>query len=115
MNLPEETKRITLEYIKTGYECYHKLLKYINGDMKGNLDLSNTKVSYIPKGLKVGGNLDLYKTPITSLPKDLTVGGFLNLYNTPITSLPKDLKVVPPIQFIGVLLISLGLFLMNKR
>ena len=115
MNLEEATKHITLEYIKTGYECYQTLINYINSDMKGTLDLFNTKVSYLPNGLKVGDNLDLCNTPITTLPKGLKVGGALYLRNTPITSLPKDLKVVPPIQFIGVVLISLGLFLMNKR
>jgi hypothetical protein len=93
MNLEEETKRITLEYIKTGCIGYHKLLKYINGNMKGDLDLSNTKVSHLPKYLKVGGWLDLCNTPITTLPKDLKVGDNLYLHKTSITSLPEGLTV----------------------
>ena len=93
MNLQEATKRITFEYIKTGCESYQKLLNYINGDMKGDLDLSNTKVSHLPKYLKVGGCLYLSNTPITSLPDGLKVGGTLNLDNTRITSLPEGLTV----------------------
>ncbi len=84
MNLEEATKRITLEYIKTGCKGYQRLLKYINGNMKGNLDLDYTKVSYLPDGLKVGGFLDLNYTPITTLPKNLKIGGWLALKNTPI-------------------------------
>jgi hypothetical protein len=93
VNLEEATKRITLEYIKTGCEGYQRLLQYINGDMKGNLWLCDTKVSYLPQGLKVGGILDLHNTPITSLPKGLKVGGSLDLRNTHISELPKGLVV----------------------
>jgi len=92
MNLEEETKHITLEYIRTGCEGYQRLLKYINGDMKGYLNLNNTKVSYLPDGLKVGW-LDLENTPINSLPEDLKVDSYLNLNKTYITNLPKGLKV----------------------
>ena len=93
MNLEEATKRITLEYIKTGCKGYQTLLKYINSKMTASLFLANTKVSYLPEDLKVGGWLDLRNTPITSLPKDLKVGGHLFLENTPITTLPEDLNV----------------------
>ena len=37
----------------------------------GNLDLSDTEISSLPEGLKVGGYLDLSHTPITSLPEGL--------------------------------------------
>ncbi len=98
MNLQEATKRITLEYIKTGYECYQTLINYINGDMKGNLDLGNTKVSSLPKDLKVGGNLFLKNTLITSLPEGLNVGYDLYLRYTPISKMytVKQLKQMLP-------------------
>jgi len=93
MNLQEATKRITFEYLKTGCKGYQTLLKYINGNMKGNLWLYATKVSYLPEGLTVGGWIDLGNTPITTLPKGLKVGDDLDLENTDITSLPENLKV----------------------
>jgi len=58
-----------------------------------NLDLSNTPITSLPQGLKVGGSLNLWKTKITSLPQGLKVEGFLDLTNTPITSLPQGLQV----------------------
>jgi len=93
MNLEEATKRITLEYIKTGCKGYQTLLKYINSKMTGSLFLANTKVSYLPEGLKVGKDLDIYNTPITTLPKNLKVGRCLDLNNTPVTVLPEGLNV----------------------
>ena len=59
--------------------------KYIENGCKGDLDLSNTKITSLPEGLSVGGYLDLSDTPITSLPEGLTVGGHLYLSNTPIS------------------------------
>jgi hypothetical protein len=59
----------------------------------GSLILTNTKITELPKNLKVNGDLDLNNTPITSLPDNLTVGGYLNLANTPLTSLPNGLIV----------------------
>ena len=53
--------------------------------VKGDLDLSNTKITSLPNNLKVGGSLDLAYAPITSLPDNLQVGGYLYLYNTPIS------------------------------
>jgi hypothetical protein len=41
----------------------------------GYLYLTNTKITSLPKGLKVGGSLDLENTPITSLPEGLEVEG----------------------------------------
>jgi len=93
MNFKEETKRITLEYIKTGCIGYQILLKYINGNMKGNLNLGNTKVSYLPENLKVGGYLNLHNTSINSLPEGLTVGGGLYLSNTPISKKYTDCQL----------------------
>ena len=62
-------------------------------DVKGNLDLPNTKITSLPDNLKVGGSLDLGNTPITSLPDNLKIGGYLDIANTSITSLPANLKV----------------------
>ena len=62
--------------------------------VKGNLDLSDTKIRTLPKGFKVGGNLYLTNCKsLTSLPGGLQVGGLLNLVYTKIRTLPKGLKV----------------------
>ena len=62
--------------------------------IEGNLDLSDTKIRTLPKGLKVGGNLYLTNCKsLTSLPDGLQVGGVLNLVYTKIRTLPKGLKV----------------------
>jgi len=70
-----------------------KIQQYIKDGSKGNLDLSNTPITSLPQGLKVGGNLGLSSTPITTLPQGLTVGGHLDLVRTLIISLPQDLTV----------------------
>jgi len=62
-------------------------------DVKGDLDLRGSKITFLPKGLRVGGYIILNKTPITALPENLEVESDLNLTDTPITSLPKGLKV----------------------
>jgi len=61
--------------------------------VKGNLDLTGTSVTYLPRGLKVDGSLNLLGTPITSLPQGLKVGVSFILSRTPITSLPQGLVV----------------------
>jgi hypothetical protein len=71
----------------------HNKLKYGEINVKGTLDLENTKITSLPDNLNVGGNLYLFNTKITSLPDNLKVGGDLYLSNTPITSLPDNLKV----------------------
>jgi hypothetical protein len=62
-------------------------------NVKGNLNLMNTKIKSLPDGLQVRGYLYLRDTPITSLPEGLKVERWLDLRNTPITSLPKGLQV----------------------
>ena len=83
-------------------------------NVKGDLDLSNSNITLLPEGLKVGGSLlldmtrflkslpkglkvfgylDLSYSGIKSLPEDLEVSGELNLTDTELTSLPKGLKV----------------------
>ena len=54
-------------------------------NVKGNLNLRDTKISSLPDNLTVEGNLDLRDTEITSLPDNLKVGGFLDLENTPLS------------------------------
>ena len=70
-----------------------KIQQYMKDGGKGDLDLSDTPITSLPNGLKVGGDLNLRNTKITSLPNGLKVGGYLYLRNTPITSLPNDLEV----------------------
>jgi hypothetical protein len=90
-----------------------QIQQYIKNGSKGDLNLSNTLITSLPNGLKVGGSIWLDKTPITTLPDDLEVekslylrnakitslpnglkvGGSLELFNSPITSLPSDLEV----------------------
>jgi hypothetical protein len=62
-------------------------------NFKGNLNLQFSKITSLPKGLKVRGNLNLDYSKITSLPEGLSVGGNLDLGATNITSLPRGLKV----------------------
>jgi hypothetical protein len=61
--------------------------------VKGDLNLSNTPITSLPDGLRVGGDLYLYGTPITSLPAGLRVGGSLDVDDTSIASLPARLRV----------------------
>jgi len=57
--------------------------------------LNYSKITSLPKGLKVRANLNIRKcTSLTSLPEGLEVLGSLDLENcTSLTSLPKGLKV----------------------
>ena len=61
--------------------------------VKSDLDLSDTSIRSLPKGLKVGGSLYLSNTSIQSLPEGLTVRESLSLSDTSIQTLPKGLKV----------------------
>jgi len=71
-----------------------KIQQYIEDGFKGDLYLSNTKITSLPDNLlKIGGDLSLGNVPITSLPNNLKVEGDLSLINTRITSLPNDLQV----------------------
>lgn len=53
----------------------------IMAENNGHLDLYNTEITELPKGLKVGGDLDLRNTPITKLPDNLKVDG--NIFGDP--------------------------------
>jgi hypothetical protein len=61
-----------------------KIQQYIKDGNKGNLHLSDTPITSLPNGLKVGGSLDLTGTKIETLPNDLKVGGYLDLMYTPL-------------------------------
>ena len=59
-------------------------------NIKGDLDLSNSKIKSLPKGLEVGGKLNLCGCiSLTSLPEGLNVGGNLDLKNSTITTFSK--------------------------
>ena len=62
-------------------------------NVKGNLDLADTKITSLPDNLKVGGYLNLSYTPIKKLPDNLKVKTDLYLSHTPIKKLPDNLKV----------------------
>jgi len=69
--------------------------------VKGDLDLSYSKITSLPEGLEVGGSLDLSNcTSLTSLPKGLKVGKNLDLENCKsLTSLPEGLEVGKNLYF----------------
>ena len=62
-------------------------------NVKGDLDLFDSKIKSLPEGLKVSGYLDLSFSKIKSLPKGMEVGGTLFLHFSKITSLPEGLEV----------------------
>lgn len=57
-----------------------------------DLDLSNSTLTKLPKGLTVKGSLKLNNL-IKELPENLTVNGYLSLYDTNIKELPENLTV----------------------
>lgn len=73
--------------------AYQKAEQYIKDGSRGDLDLSNTSITQLPAGLKVGGSLYLIDTPIAQLPAGLVLGGSLDLSRTRIAQLPAGLKV----------------------
>jgi hypothetical protein len=63
-------------------------------NIDGNLNLENSKITSLPKGLKVDGYLSLAYSKIEELPKGLEVDGDLDLYGcTKLESLPEGLYV----------------------
>jgi hypothetical protein len=69
-------------------------LTYDELNINGNLDLSYTKVTSLPEGLRVKGWVNLMGClAIVSLPEGLEVGDYLSLASSNIESLPKGLKV----------------------
>ena len=84
-----------------------RIKQYIANGSEGDLDLSNTPITSLPQGLKVGGDLDLHHTPITSLPQDLEVRGDLDLRYTKITNLSQGLKIGGSLGLSGTEITSL--------
>ena len=74
-------------------------------NFKGELNLQFSKITSLPKGLKVRHSLFLEYTTITSLPEGLKVGFNLYLYNSGIKLLPKGLEVEEDL-FIGNTLLA---------
>jgi len=63
-------------------------------NIDGNLNLENSKITSLPKGLKVDGYLSLAYSKIEELPKGLEVDGDLDLYGcAKLESLPEGLYV----------------------
>jgi hypothetical protein len=63
-------------------------------NIDGNLNLENSKITSLPKGLKVDGYLSLAYSKIEELPKGLEVDGDLDLYGCiKLESLPEGLYV----------------------
>ena len=62
-------------------------------NIKGNLSLSDIKITKLPEGLDVKGTLFLYDSEIKSLPEGLKVRGDLRLYGAKVLSLPTGPEV----------------------
>jgi len=70
-------------------------------DIDDDLDLSDSKITSLPEGLKVSGNLILDYSKITSLPEGLEVGGDLSLLYSNIESLAEGLTVYGDLNLYG--------------
>ena len=75
-------------------------------NIEGNLNLTDSKITQLPKGLKVGDNLNLLGSIITSLPEGLEVGDSLDLSYSDIRTLPEGLEVGGSLWLIGCWLIT---------
>jgi hypothetical protein len=75
-------------------------------NIEGNLNLTDSKITQLPKGLKVGDNLNLLGSIITSLPEGLEVGATLDLSYSDIRTLPEGLEVGGGLWLIGCWLIT---------
>jgi len=75
-------------------------------NIEGNLNLTDSKITQLPKGLKVGNNLNLLGSIITSLPEGLEVGATLDLSYSDIRTLPEGLEVGDSLWLIGCWLIT---------
>lgn len=63
----------------------------IMAENNGNLDLSFSEITRLPKNLKVDGSLDISNTKIYKLPHNLWVKGDINISDTDIKKIPSDL------------------------
>jgi hypothetical protein len=77
-------------------------------NIKGDLDLFEENITYIPEGLKVEDNLNLESCKrLKSLPDNLYVGGELNLEGTNIKQIPKGLYVGGDFRLVALKIKSL--------
>jgi hypothetical protein len=77
-------------------------------NIKGDLDLFEENITYIPEGLKVEDNLNLSSCKhLKSLPDNLYVGGELNLEGTNIKQIPKGLYVGGDFRLVALKIKSL--------
>jgi hypothetical protein len=53
-------------------------------NVKGGIDLSYSKIEYLPDNLRVRG-LDLEATSISTLPNNMNIIGILNVKGTPLS------------------------------
>ena len=84
----------TLTTRRTREERVEGLIRnYIRNGGKGDLDLSDSNVTSLPKNLKVEGSLNLINNPLKDLPSGLVVGGSLYMDDTKITDIPSNIKV----------------------
>ena len=100
--MEKQALKIIFDFLEENENCNPPLLWKLMHDIplreeelnvKGNLDLSGTNITSLPKGLKVGGTLDLIQLNIETLPEGLKVGNNLLLAFLPIQTLPKGLEV----------------------
>ena len=84
---------VNLELIENGGKLYDVNRLPKNFKIRGDLDLSNTKITSLPEGLNVGGDLIISRASISELPKGLKVGGDLLISETNISELPEGLEV----------------------
>lgn len=95
--LPDSTKKSIKDgWLKGGERGISGFSVTYEGktDFEGDLNLSDTPIDRLPRGLTVSGNLDLSKsTYIKNLPQGLKIGGDLDLSNTNIKTLPSDIQV----------------------
>lgn len=63
-------------------------------ELRGSLDLSNSKIEHLPDNMRIGGDLILrYCENIKSLPKGLYIGGRLDIKGSGIKALPDDIFI----------------------
>lgn len=72
-----------------------QIQEYIKNGSQGDLEFTESPITSLPVGLKVGGNLSLLECPnLTYLPENLTVDGILDLSGSNnLKALPKGLSV----------------------
>lgn len=76
----------------------------LSGEVIKNVDLSDTRITEVPKGFSCTGFLSLRNTPIADLEDDMKIGGFLDIVNTNISKFPKRLKTGSSITIGGSLI-----------